>query len=69
MATVELTSANFDAVTRGEGLVIRDGIALYAQPDALPDAALTQLIARARELDQVRASIAERQAAARPAGA
>ena len=52
-------------------MVIRDGIVLYAQPGALPEAALEQLIAKARELDmdQVRASIAERQASAQPAGA
>jgi thioredoxin 1 len=120
VATVELTSANFDAVTSGEGLVlvefwaawcgpcrmfgpvferasdmhadavfgkvdteaqpelagevgifsiptlmvIRDGVLLYAQPGALPEEALEQLIAGARELDmdQVRADIAERHA-------
>ena len=118
MATVELTSENFEAVTGGEGLalidfwaswcgpcrvfgpvfervsgrhadavfgkvdteaqpglaggfgissiptlmVIRDGIILYAQPGALPEPALEQLIAKARELDmdEVRASVAER---------
>ena len=47
-------------------MVIRDGIAVYAQPGALPAAALEQLIAKARELDmdEVRASIAERSTSA-----
>ncbi len=43
-------------------MVIRDGVIVYAQPGALPEKALEQLIAKARELDmdEVRASIAER---------
>jgi thioredoxin 1 len=43
-------------------LVIRDRVILYAEPGALPEAALEQLIAKARELDmdEVRRSIAER---------
>ena len=118
MATVELTSENFDAMTGSDGLVlvdfwaawcgpcrmfgpvfervsgrhpdavfakvdteaqpelagafgissiptlmvIRDGVVLYAQPGALPEAALEDLIGKARELDmvEVRAAIAQR---------
>ena len=43
-------------------MVIRDGVIVYAQPGALPEPALERLIAKARELDmdEVRASIAER---------
>ena len=50
-------------------MVLRDGIILYAQPGALPEPALEQLIAKARELDmdEVRASIAERSRSA-PSG-
>ena len=46
-------------------MIIRDGIVLYAQPGALPEAALEQLITKAGELDmdEVRASMAEPQAA------
>ena len=52
-------------------MVIRDGIILYAQPGALPEPALEQLIARARglDMDEVRSSIAERSGSAPSAGA
>jgi hypothetical protein len=51
-------------------MVSRDRVVLCAQPRGLPEAALAQLIAKARELDlgPVRAGIAERDACARPAG-
>ena len=41
-------------------MVIRDNVVLYAQPGALPEQALEQLIARAREIDmdEVRAGLA-----------
>ena len=49
-------------------MVIRDKVALYAQPGALPEQALEQLITKAREIDmdEVRASLP---ATAAPAGA
>ncbi|WP_034271359.1 thioredoxin [Actinospica robiniae] len=42
-------------------IVVRDGIILYARPGALPEAALDELITKARELDMedVRRQIAE----------
>ena len=42
-------------------MIIRDNVVLYAQPGALPETSLEELIAKARELDmdEVRASIAE----------
>jgi len=41
-------------------MIIRDNVVLYAQPGALPEPALEELIAKAREvdMDEVRASIA-----------
>lgn len=46
-------------------MIIRDSVVLYAQPGALPEAALTELITKARELDmdEVRASIAKHEEA------
>ena len=42
-------------------MVIRDKVALYAQPGALPEQALEQLITKARELDmdEVRKTVAQ----------
>jgi thioredoxin 1 len=42
-------------------MIIRDNVVLYAQPGALPETALEELIAKARELDmdEVRASLAD----------
>ena len=42
-------------------MVIRDGVVLYAQPGALPEQALEQLITKARELDmdEVRKTVAQ----------
>lgn len=47
-------------------MLIRDGVILYAQPGALPEAALEQLIAQARwlDMDEVRAGIAGRSGSA-----
>src|SRR6202007_2693148 len=40
-------------------MIVRDGIVLFSQPGALPESALEQLIAKAKELDmdEVRASV------------
>jgi thioredoxin 1 len=45
-------------------MIIRDSVVLYAQPGAIPEAALEELIAKAREvdMDEVRASIAAQDA-------
>jgi thioredoxin 1 len=50
-------------------MIIRDGIVLYAQPGALPEAALEELVTKAGELDmdEVRASVEAQRPA--PAGA
>src|SRR5215469_7238322 len=47
-------------------MIIRDNVVLYAQPGALPEPALEELIAKAREvdMDEVRASMAAEKATA-----
>ncbi|TNC18897.1 thioredoxin [Amycolatopsis alkalitolerans] len=44
-------------------MVVRDGVVLYAQPGALPEQALEELIGKAQELDmdEVRAEVAKQQ--------
>ena len=46
-------------------MIVRDNVILYAQPGALPEQALQELITKARELDmdEVRASISEHEKA------
>lgn len=45
-------------------MIVRDQVAVFAQPGALPEAALTDVIGQARKLDmdEVRKSVAEQQA-------
>ncbi|MFG3112106.1 thioredoxin [Streptomyces tendae] len=47
-------------------MIVRDQVAVFAQPGALPEAALTDVIGQARKLDmdEVRKSVAEQQAQA-----
>ena len=49
-------------------MIIRDNVVLYAQPGALPAAALTELITKARELDmdEVRGASPSTKAPSRP---
>ncbi|MBS2965338.1 thioredoxin [Actinocrinis puniceicyclus] len=46
-------------------MIVRDGVVLYAQPGALPESALDDLIAQARavDMDQVRRELAAQQSA------
>ncbi len=52
-------AATFSIASIPTLMIIRDNIVLYAQPGALPEAALEQLITQAGELDmdEVRASL------------
>jgi thioredoxin 1 len=61
----QVLAASFGITSIPTLMIIRDNVVVYAQPGALPEAALEELIAKARGLDmeRVRASIAEREAA------
>jgi thioredoxin 1 len=54
-------AATFNITSIPTLMVIRDNVVLYAQPGALPESALEELITKAQDLDmdEVRASIAE----------
>jgi thioredoxin 1 len=54
-------AAMFDIRSIPTLMILRDGVLLFAQPGALPEAALEDLISKARSLDmeKVRAEIAE----------
>ncbi|MFF7729945.1 thioredoxin family protein [Streptomyces sp. NPDC008001] len=61
-AQPELAAA-FDIRSIPTLMIVRDNIAVFAQPGALPEAALEDVIrqARALDMDEVRASVAEEQ--------
>jgi thioredoxin 1 len=62
-AQQELAAA-FDIRSIPTLMIVRDNVAVFAQPGALPEAALEDVIgqARALDMDEVRKSIAEAQA-------
>ncbi|MGC5565959.1 thioredoxin [Streptomyces sp. FR-108] len=62
-AQPELAAA-FDIQSIPTLMIIRDQVAIFAQPGALPEAALEDVIGQARKLDmdEVRKSVAEQQA-------
>jgi thioredoxin 1 len=58
-------AASFGITSIPTLMIIRDKVILYAQPGAIPESALEDLIAKAREvdMDEVRASIEAQRAA------
>jgi thioredoxin 1 len=58
-------AASFGITSIPTLMIIRDKVVLYAQPGAIPESVLEDLIAKAREvdMDEVRASIAGQRAA------
>ena len=57
-------AASFGITSIPTLMIVRDSVVLYAQPGALPEAALEELITKAREvdMDEVHASIAAQDA-------
>ena len=56
-------AASFGITSIPTLMIVRDSVVLYAQPGALPEAALQELITKARDvdMDEVHASIAAQQ--------
>ena len=56
-------AASFGITSIPTLMIVRDSVVLYAQPGALPETALQELIGKAREvdMDEVHASIAAQQ--------
>jgi thioredoxin 1 len=63
-------AASFGITSIPTLMIIRDNVVLYMQPGALPEPALAELIAKAREvdMDEVRASIAAQEKSGDEAG-
>jgi thioredoxin 1 len=59
-------AASFGIMSIPTLMIIRDKVVLYAQPGALPEPALEELIAKARavDMDDVRRRVSERDASA-----
>ncbi|MDX3854340.1 thioredoxin [Streptomyces sp. AK02-01A] len=68
-AQQELAAA-FDIRSIPTLMIVRDNVAVFAQPGALPEAALEDVIgqARALDMDEVRKSVEEAEAKAKSAG-
>ncbi|WP_433613342.1 thioredoxin [Dactylosporangium sp. CA-139114] len=65
----QVLAAEFNIRSIPTLMIVRDGVALYSEPGALPQQALESLIQQARDLDmtEVKAKVAEAQAAAEAA--
>ena len=61
-------AATFQIASIPTLMIIRDSVLLYSEPGALPEAALEQLIAKAKDLDmdEVKASLHAAEEPARP---
>ncbi|MER7275613.1 thioredoxin [Dactylosporangium sp. NPDC000244] len=61
----QVLAAEFNIRSIPTLMIVRDGVALYSEPGALPQQALESLIQQARDLDmtEVKAKVAEAQAA------